>query len=74
MCYKHRELMTELGNYVKFEKILTFIDTQQAQLEFVRFSDFFSRKSQQKSGKNRFFAQICVPHVRKSKFLFETTF
>ena len=66
--------MTELGNYVKFEKILTFIDTQQAHIEFLRFSDFFSRKSQQKSEKIQFFAQICVPHVRKSKFLFETIF
>ena len=60
-------------NYVHFTKILKFFDTHQAHFEILRFSKNFSQKFQLKSQKIRFFAQFCVPHVRKPKFLFKTT-
>jgi len=60
-------------NYVHFTKILKFFDTHQAHFEILRFSKIFSQKFQLKSQKIRFFAQFCVPHVRKPKFLFKTT-
>ena len=72
--HKHRELTAELGNYVQFEMILIFLNTHQAHFKILRFSEFFSQKSQLKSPKFTFLAQICVPHARKSKFLFETIF
>ena len=74
IVHKHWELAAQLGKNVQFEKILIFLDTHQAHFEILDFSNFFSQKSQLKSQKITFFAQICVPHVRKSKFLFETTF
>ena len=54
-------------NYVYFTKILTFFDIHPAHFEILRFSKIFSQKFQLKSPKITFFAQICVPHVRKSK-------
>ena len=59
-------------NYVYFTKILTFFDIHPAHFEILRFSKIFSQKFKLKSLKITFFAQICVPHVRKSKKNFET--